>query len=135
MLHRRDAMIRLGQVGLGSLTLPGLLAAGEQAASAKASAKACILVYLWGGPPQQDTFDMKPDAPDGIRSQFQPISTVVPGISICGFFWLRAFCPARCRQAFQDEFAARYSGRVPVAPRARPRRAAGRSSCASARML
>src|SRR5437762_1312917 len=83
MLHRRDAMIRLGQVGLGSLTLPGLLAAGEQAASAKASAKACILVYLWGGPPQQDTFDMKPDAPDGIRSQFQPISTVVPGISIC----------------------------------------------------
>ena len=85
MLHRRDAMIRLGQVGLGSLTLPGLLAAQERAATASrgARAKSCILVYLWGGPPQQDTFDMKPDAPDGIRSQFQPINTVVPGIQIC----------------------------------------------------
>src|SRR5689334_4508886 len=84
MLHRRDAMLRLGQVGLGSLTLPGLLAASAKAdASSKASAKACILVYLWGGPPQQDTFDLKPDAPDGIRSQFQPINTVVPGIQIC----------------------------------------------------
>src|ERR1051325_4526555 len=92
MLHRRDAMIRLGQVGLGSLTLPGLLAAQEKVDSGRAlktgsakagSAKACILAYLWGGPPQQDTFDLKPNAPDGIRSQFQPISTVVPGIQIC----------------------------------------------------
>jgi len=84
MLHRRDAMMRLGQVALGSLTLPRLLAAQEQQVpSQRASAKACILVYLWGGPPQQDTFDLKPNAPDGIRSQFQPISTIVPGIQIC----------------------------------------------------
>jgi hypothetical protein len=85
MLHRRDAMLRLGQVGLGGLTLPGLLAAQAQAAKATraSKAKACILVYLWGGPPQQDTFDMKPDAPDGVKSQFQPISTAVPGIQIC----------------------------------------------------
>lgn len=85
MLHRRDAMLRLGQVGLGGLALPGLLAAQAQAASSvqTSKAKACILVYLWGGPPQQDTFDMKPDAPDGIKSQFQPISTAVPGIQIC----------------------------------------------------
>jgi hypothetical protein len=76
-------MLRLGQVGLGSLTLPGLLAAAEQPFAPKATAKSCILVYLWGGPPQQDTFDMKPEAPDGIRSQFQPINTVVPGIQIC----------------------------------------------------
>jgi hypothetical protein len=84
MLHRRDAMIRLGQAALGSLTLPRLLSA-EQAAPAtrRGSAKSCILVYLWGGPPQQDTFDLKPDAPDGIRSQFLPISTAVPGIQIC----------------------------------------------------
>ena len=56
MLHRRDAMIRLGQAGLGALTLPGLLRA-EQAAkllpaklpAAGAKAKSCILLYLWGG--------------------------------------------------------------------------------------
>jgi uncharacterized protein DUF1501 len=84
MLHRRDAMIRLGQVALGTLTLPKLLAAQVPVnGGRRATAQSCILVYLWGGPPQQDTFDLKPNAPDGIRSQFSPISTVVPGIQIC----------------------------------------------------
>jgi hypothetical protein len=93
MLHRRDAMLRLGQIGLGALTLPGLLRAQTvRAAEAvdrsretppRGSAKSCILVYLWGGPPQQDLWDMKPEAPEGIRSLFQPIPTVVPGIDVC----------------------------------------------------
>jgi hypothetical protein len=82
MLHRRDALLRLG---LGGLALPTLLRA-EQAGAASPSrrkAKSCIYLFLWGGPPQQDLWDMKPDAPQGIRSQFQPIRTNVPGISIC----------------------------------------------------
>ncbi len=89
MLHRRDAMLRLGQVGLGALTLPSLLRAESDQRTLKnfsigaGKAKSCILVYLWGGPPQQDMWDMKPDAPQGIRSQFQPIQTVVPGIDVC----------------------------------------------------
>jgi hypothetical protein len=88
MFNRRDAMIRLGQLGLGSLTLPGLLRAETRGAIApglgsRGSAKSCIFLFLWGGPPQQDMWDMKPDAPDGIRSQFQPIRTVVPGIDVC----------------------------------------------------
>jgi hypothetical protein len=91
VLHRRDAMLRLGQVGLGALTLPQLLRAdatrsGALSAAPSAhggTAKACILVYLWGGPPQQDLWDMKPDAPAGIRSQFDAIPTVVPGIDVC----------------------------------------------------
>ena len=86
MLHRRDAMIRLGQLGLGALSLPGLLRANQTlpaASSNRRKAKSCIYVFLWGGPPQQDLWDMKPDAPQGIRSQFQPIHTVVPGIDIC----------------------------------------------------
>ncbi len=82
MLHRRDAMIRLGQLGLGALTLPGLVHA-ESAHRPGKKAKSCIFVFLWGGPPQQDMWDMKPDAPEGIRSQFQPIRTAVPGITIC----------------------------------------------------
>lgn len=87
MLHRRDAMIRLGRLGLGAVTLPGLLQA-EQALAARGvsrtgKAKACILIYLWGGPPQQDMWDMKPLAAEGIRSQFAPIQTVVPGIDVC----------------------------------------------------
>src|SRR5262249_42744416 len=46
-------------------------------------AKSCIFVFLWGGPPQQDLWDLKPEAPAGIRSLFQPIRTLVPGIDIC----------------------------------------------------
>jgi hypothetical protein len=83
MIHRRDAMIRMGQVGLGGLALPSLLRAESaklEAGAPRATAKSCILLYLWGGPPQQDMWDMKPLAPDGIRSQFEPIDTVVPGI-------------------------------------------------------
>src|SRR6478609_6581849 len=83
MLNRRDAMIRLGQLGLGGLTLPQLLAARESAAFRhEPTADACIFVFLWGGPPQQDMWDMKPDAPAGIRSQFGVIDTVVPGIRV-----------------------------------------------------
>lgn len=90
MLHRRDAMLSLGRFGLGALTLPAVLQAEEargalprHAPSAPpATARSCILVFLWGGPPQQDTFDLKPDAPDGIRSPFQPIPTSASGIEI-----------------------------------------------------
>src|SRR5262245_33328069 len=83
MLNRRDAMMRLGQMGLGALTLPGLLEARTTSSSTHRHAKSCIYIFLWGGPPQQDMWDMKPDAPQGIRSLFKPIRTVVPGIDIC----------------------------------------------------
>lgn len=89
MLHRRDAMMRLGQMGLGALTLPQLLQAETDRRTARLStgglskAKSCILVYLWGGPPQHDTFDLKPNAPEGIRGLFHPIDSVVPGIQVC----------------------------------------------------
>ncbi len=91
MLHRRDAMIRLGQVGLGAMTLPGLLQ-NEQALAARCHepvlhrtpgrAKSCVLIYLWGGPPQTDMWDPNPDTAEGIRSHFAPIQTVTPGISV-----------------------------------------------------
>ena len=81
MLHRRDAMLRLGQLGLGALTLPGLLRA-ETVRQPKGTARSCILLFLWGGPPQQDMWDPKPDAPEGVKSLFAPIHTSVPGIQI-----------------------------------------------------
>src|SRR5438874_10849778 len=89
MLHRRDAMIRLGQLGLGALSLPGLLGAEKAQAifsnqrQRRNKAKSCIFLFLWGGPPQQDLWDMKPDAPAGIRSLFSPVHTRAPGITIC----------------------------------------------------
>jgi len=49
-------------------------------------AKRCIFLFMWGGPSQLDTFDMKPDAPAEIRGLFKPMSTRVPGIQICEHF-------------------------------------------------
>src|SRR5262245_47539689 len=77
MLNRRDAMMRLGQLGVGAMALPRLLQAESARADTSLSpsqragrAKSCILLYLWGGPPQQDMWDMKPHTPQGIRSIF-----------------------------------------------------------------
>ena len=83
MLYRRDAMLRLGSVGCGALSLPQLMAMEQTAAPAvKKSARSCIFLFMWGGQPQQDMWDMKPDAPEGIRSPFKAIATTVSGITL-----------------------------------------------------
>jgi hypothetical protein len=78
---RRDAL-RIGSLGLGGLSLPGLLRA-EQAAGIAKSHKAVIMIYMVGAPPHQDMYDLKMDAPSEIRGEFRPIETSVPGIQIC----------------------------------------------------
>ena len=78
---RRDAL-RIGALGLGGLSLPGLLRA-EHAAGITKSHKAVIMIYMVGAPPHQDMYDLKPDAPAEIRGEFRPIDTNVPGIQIC----------------------------------------------------
>ena len=56
-LSRRE-LLRAGGLGLLGMSLPELLAARAQGGFGKA--KACILLFMWGGPAQQDTWDMKP---------------------------------------------------------------------------
>jgi hypothetical protein len=74
----------VGLLGLGMNHLAGLraLAAPAEAAAAP-KAKAVIYIFLSGGLAQHDSFDMKPEAPAGIRGEFNPISTRTPGIQIC----------------------------------------------------
>jgi hypothetical protein len=84
----RREWLRLGGLSVLGLSLPTLLRAQAQAASAPQSAtfgRAKSVIYLWlqGGPPQHETFDPKPDAPAEIRGEFKPISTNVPGIQFC----------------------------------------------------
>lgn len=78
---RREAL-KIGALGMGGLALPNLLRA-EQRSGITRSHKAVIMIYLVGAPPHQDMYDLKPDAPDDIRGEFQPAATTVPGIQIC----------------------------------------------------
>ncbi len=86
-LNRRE-FLRVGSLGLFGLTLPQLLqgASASESSSRRRPAKACIVLFMWGGPAQQDTWDMKPDAPVEYRGEFQPIATNVPGIQVCEHF-------------------------------------------------
>jgi len=78
----RRNFIRIGALGLGGLALPQILQA-ESSSGIRKSHKAIIMIYLPGGPPHQDMFDIKTDAPPEIRGEFKPIKTNVPGIHIC----------------------------------------------------
>ena len=48
--------------------------------------KSVINIFLGGGPPHQDLWDLKTQAPKEIRGEFNPIATNVPGIEICEVF-------------------------------------------------
>jgi len=77
----------LGLMGLGLGDLLGLqTASGADGRSPRPRAKACIFLFMWGGPSHLDTFDLKPQAPDEIRGDFKPIATAVPGMNICEHF-------------------------------------------------
>lgn len=80
----RRGFLRLGALGLGGLALPDLLRA--EAAPSASKKKSIIMVFLPGGPPHQDMWDLKMDAPSEIRGEFRPISTKVPGIQVCELF-------------------------------------------------
>lgn len=80
-VNRRN-FLKIGGLGLGGLSLPQLLRA-ESAGRLGHSNKSVIMVYMPGGPPHQDMYDLKTEAPAEIRGEFQPIATNVPGIQIC----------------------------------------------------
>src|SRR4051794_19511850 len=84
-VSRRDFLTIGGTVVGGAMTLPNLLAADAQA-GVRSSHKAIINIYLPGGPPHLDMWDLKPDAPVEVRGEFKPIKTNVPGIEICEHF-------------------------------------------------
>ena len=78
----RRSFLKIGALGMGGLALPQLLRA-EAAAGIRKSHKAIIMVYLPGGPPHQDMYDLKNDAPREMRGPFREMATNVPGIRIC----------------------------------------------------
>src|SRR5262245_18020897 len=91
---RRD-FLKIGGMVMGGLSLPQLLAVEAQAGIGK-SHKAIINVFLPGGPPHQDMWDIKVDAPSEIRGEFQPIKTNVAGIEIGEIFTKIAAIADKC---------------------------------------
>lgn len=83
--HSRRNFLRIGGLGMAGMALPDVLRA-EASSGRKAGEKAVIMIFLPGGPPHQDMFDLKMDAPSEVRGEFTPISTNVPGIQICEHF-------------------------------------------------
>lgn len=82
-LRRREFM-RVGMLALGGVTLSELLAR-RAAAGTTDPDTSVILFWMWGGPSQLETWDMKPDAPSEYRGPLNPIHTNVPGIDICEY--------------------------------------------------
>ncbi len=91
MFHRHDRgvirreFLQVGFSGFLGLSLPQIMAKTTTQAAVRppARAKSLILIFTTGGMGHLDTFDMKPDAPVGIRGEFKPIATRAPGIQFC----------------------------------------------------
>ncbi len=88
----RRGFLKIGGLALGSATLMDMgqmlraEAATVAAGGKKLSHKAVIHIFLAGGPPHQDLWDLKMDAPADIRGEMKPIATNVNGIQICEVF-------------------------------------------------
>jgi hypothetical protein len=87
----RREWLRLGGLGTIGLSLADLTAAraadhtiapagtGASSSSSFGRAKSCIVLFLFGAPAHQDTWDLKPEAPADVRGEFKPIATNVAG--------------------------------------------------------
>ena len=87
-LTRRD-WLQVGGLGFLGMQLSDFLKLEKAQASSHSvsqtfgKAKSCILLLPYGSPPQHETFDPKPDAPENVRGAFLPTATRLPGVQIC----------------------------------------------------
>ena len=77
--HTRRNFLR-SSVGLAGLTLPTFFKAQAVSTPKRRKAKACIVIYTWGGMSHYESFDPKPEAPVDISGEFKSINTATPGI-------------------------------------------------------
>ncbi|MBW3541140.1 MAG: DUF1501 domain-containing protein [Planctomycetes bacterium] len=122
----RRSFLSIGMLGVGGLSLSDVfrLRAAEQRAT-PAPDTSVIFIWLPGGPPHMETYDMKPDAPADYRGAFRPIHTNVPGIDVCEHLPLHAKCADKYTliRSVAHEFADHggghkrfLTGRMPLEP-------------------
>lgn len=81
----RREFLRIGSLGVGGLTFADVLRLRASAGEAASSAPDTAFIFLWlpGGAPHHETYDMKPEAPVEYRGEFRPIRTVIPNLDVC----------------------------------------------------
>ena len=85
-IYSRRAALKIGGLGLTGLwsaSQLGRIRSEESQPKFLSRAKSVIFLHQYGGPSHIDTFDMKPNAPDGIRGEFKPISSAIAGVPVC----------------------------------------------------
>jgi hypothetical protein len=88
----RRTFLQVGSLGVGGVALGEVLRSRASAGQVRQSAPDTSIIFVWlpGGPPHMETYDMKPDAPAEYRGEFRPIASVVPGLDVCELLPLHA---------------------------------------------
>jgi hypothetical protein len=81
----RRELLRVGGLSLLGAGLADLLRLEAEAATApgRRRAKGVVFIFQSGGPSQHETFDPKPDAPEGVRGDYGTAATRLPGVRFC----------------------------------------------------
>ena len=108
----RRSFLEVGSLGLGMLGLSDVLrlkAAASETATGPKSKPDTSVIFVWlpGGPPHMEMYDMKPDAPADYRGQFRPVATNVPGLDVCELMPRHTRCADRFNiiRSIAHEFA------------------------------
>lgn len=127
----RRSFLETGALGMGMLGLSDVLRlkaqAGERSDRRGVSQPDTSIIFIWlpGGPPHMEMYDMKPDAPEEYRGVFRPIRTNVSGLDVCELLPLHAQCADRYNiiRSVAHEFADHggghkrfLTGRMPATP-------------------
>ncbi len=125
-ISRRSAL-QVGGGALGGLGLSRLLEAQALSATPGDSLADTSIIFVWlpGGPPHMETYDMKPDASDDYRGEFRPVNTNVSGMDVCELLPMHARCADKFTliRSCHHEFAGHdgghkrfLTGRIPAQP-------------------
>ncbi|NBU29592.1 MAG: DUF1501 domain-containing protein, partial [Caulobacteraceae bacterium] len=88
----RRSFLTIGTLGVTGLSLADMMHLRASQGKSDAPETSVIFVWLAGGPPHLDMYDMKPDAPEEYRGPFRPIKTNVRGIDVCEHMPMHAKC-------------------------------------------
>ncbi|MDE0866718.1 MAG: DUF1501 domain-containing protein [Rubripirellula sp.] len=123
----RRSFLEFGGLSVMGLGMSDFLAYQAEAAAAGDDMSDTSVIFIWlpGGPPHMETYDMKPDAPAEYRGEFNPIKTNVPGIDVCELLPMHAKIADRFTliRSIHHEFADHggghkrlMTGRIPATP-------------------